>query len=155
MDASDFLRMFRYDHWANRECLGAMRAASSVSADSIGRMAHILAAQKLWLERLLGHPQSTPVWPTSTIDDCTELSEEMFRAWSKYLADLTPSGLDAEVEYRNTRGEAWSSRVEDILMHVLFHSAYHRGQVALQMRTAGLAPALTDFIHAVGQGLVE
>ena len=155
MDASDFLRMFSYDHWANREILAAMRAANSVSADIIGRAAHILAAQKLWLERLLGHPQSTPVWPTSTIDDCAELSEEMFRAWRKYLADSTPAALGAEIEYRNTRGEAWSSRVEDILTHVLFHSAYHRGQIALQMRAEGLTPAPTDFIHAIRQGLVE
>ena len=149
--------MFSYDHWANGECIGAMRAASSVSADSIGRMAHILSAQKLWLERILGHPQSLAVWPTLSIDDCAELSEEMFPAWRKYLADstTTPSGLDAEVEYRNTRGEAWSNRVEDILTHVLFHSAYHRGQIALQMRAAGLTPAPTDFIHAIRQGLVE
>ena len=155
MDASDFLRMFSYDHWANRECIAAMRAANFVPADIIGRMAHILSAQKLWLERLLGRPQSMPVWPTLTVDECAELSEETFSAWGKYLAGLTPTALDAEIEYRNTKGEAWSSRVEDILMHVLFHSAYHRGQVALQMRAAGLTPASTDFIHAIRQGLVE
>jgi uncharacterized damage-inducible protein DinB len=38
------------------------------------------------------------------------------------------------------------------LIHVLFHSAYHRGQIALQMRASGLTPAYTDFIHAVRQG---
>ena len=27
MHAKDFLRMFAYDRWANRECLAAMRAA--------------------------------------------------------------------------------------------------------------------------------
>ena len=155
MNASEFLRMFSYDHWANRDCIGAMRAAHSVSADSIGRMAHILSAQKLWLERLLGHPQSLPVWPTLTIDDCAELAEEMYSAWRKYLSDSTPTALAAEIEYRNTRGEAWSSRVEDILTHVLFHSAYHRGQIASQMRAEGLTPASTDFIHAIRQGLVE
>jgi len=38
---------------------------------------------------------------------------------------------------------------------VLMHSAYHRGQVALEMRSAGLQPAYTDFIHGVRQGFVE
>jgi uncharacterized damage-inducible protein DinB len=67
MDAKDFLRMFDYDSWANRECLTAMRgAADPVSPDIVGRMAHILSAQKLWLERILNHPQSLPVWPGST-----------------------------------------------------------------------------------------
>ncbi len=159
MHAKVFLRMFVYDHWANRECLAAMRAAVPVSADTVGRMAHILSAQKLWLGRILKQPQSLPVWPTATSDDCRALADEMAAAWRDYLARLgnqfAPGSLDDKVEYRNSKGEPWSSRVEDILTHVLFHSAYHRGQIALQMRASGVEPAYTDFIHAVRQGFVE
>jgi uncharacterized damage-inducible protein DinB len=164
MQAKDFLRMFTYDDWANRQCLVAMRASKSISADTVGRetvgrMAHILSAEKLWLERVLKQPQSMPVWPSSTIDDCTVLADEMSVAWQHFLTRLgnqfAPGSLDDKVEYRNSKGEPWSSRVEDILTHVLFHSAYHRGQIALQMRAAGTEPAYTDFIHAVRQGLVE
>jgi uncharacterized damage-inducible protein DinB len=159
MHVNDFSRMFAYDYWANRECLAAMRAAGSVSADIVGRMAHILSAQKLWLERILKQRQSMPVWPGSTIEDCMLLADEMSSAWRNYLtplaAQLPPRSLDDQVEYRNSKGEPWSSRVEDILTHVLFHSAYHRGQIALQMRSAAMEPAYTDFIHAVRQGFVE
>jgi uncharacterized damage-inducible protein DinB len=35
------------------------------------------------------------------------------------------------------------------------HSAYHRGQIAFQMRQTGHAPAYTDFIHGVRQGHVK
>ena len=59
------------------------------------------------------------------------------------------------MSYRNSKGEAWSSRKEDILMHVIMHSAYHRGQVATAMRAAGSTPAYTDFIHSVRQGFVK
>jgi len=159
MPTHDILRMFAYDHWANRECLAAMRAAGSVSADTVGRMAHILSAQKLWLERIQKQPQSMPVWPTATIEECWTLADAMSAAWRDYLARLgnqfAPGSLDDKVEYRNSKGEPWSSRVEDILTHVLLHSAYHRGQIALQMRASGMEPAYTDFIHAVRQGLVE
>ena len=159
MDAKDFLRMFAYDDWANRECLAAMRAVGSVSADTVGRMAHILSAQKLWLERILRQPQSMPVWPTLTIEDCMALADEMSSAWQNHLTRLAnrfaPGSLDDKVEYRNSKGEPWSSRVGNILTHVLFHSAYHRGQIALQMRSSGVEPAYTDFIHAVRQGFVE
>jgi uncharacterized damage-inducible protein DinB len=146
--------MFAYDAWANRACLAAM-TAGSVSPDIIGRMAHILSAQKLWLDRILKQRQSMPVWPGSTIEDCRELAEEMSSAWRSYLSHLSPGALDNKIEYRNSKGEPWSSRVEDVLTHVLFHSAYHRGQIALQMRGSGTEPAYTDFIHAVRQGLVE
>jgi uncharacterized damage-inducible protein DinB len=158
MDAKDFLRMFAYDDWANRECLAAMRAAGSVSADTLGRMGHILSAQKLWLERILKEPQSMPVWPSSTIEDCLALTDDLSPAWRNYLElgnQFAPRSLDDKVEYRNSKGELWSSRVQDVLMHVLFHSAYHRGQIALQMRASGTTPAYTDFIHAVRQGFVQ
>jgi uncharacterized damage-inducible protein DinB len=91
------------------------------------------------------------------------LADEMSSAWRSYLMQFTtqlgtqlPSGsLNDQVEYRNSKGQAWSSRVEDVLTHVLFHSAYHRGQIALQMRASGMEPAYTDFIHAVRQGFVD
>jgi uncharacterized damage-inducible protein DinB len=159
MQAKDFQRMFVYDSWANRECLAAIRAAGSGSADGLARMAHILSAEKLWLDRIQQHPQTMPVWPSSTVDDCLRLADEMSSKWRDYLtqfeAQVPGASLDGTVEYRNSKGEFWSSRVEDILTHVLFHSAYHRGQIALQMRASGITPAYTDFIHGVRQGLVE
>jgi len=155
MNAGDFLRMFAYDHWANRECLRAMSASGSASNGIVGRLAHILAAEKLWLDRIRQEKQSLPVWPSSTIDDCLALTDEMSKAWRNYLSGLAAGDLGKNVEYRNTKSELWSSRLEDVLMHVLFHSAYHRGQIALEMRRVGAEPAYTDFIHAVRQGLVE
>ncbi len=163
MRATDFQRMFAYDSWANRECLAAIRAAGSNSADCVGRMAHILSAEKLWLECIQKRSQSMPEWPSSTIDDCVRLAEEMASAWRDYLTELDAqlgaqapgASLENKLEHRNSKGEPWSSRLEDILTHVLFHSAYHRGQIALQMRASGVTPASTDFIHAVRQGFVE
>ena len=75
--------------------------------------------------------------------------------WREFLDRLPPDGFDDKIEYRSSEGEAWSSRVEDVLTHVLTHSAYHRGQAALEMRAAGLEPAYTDFIHAVRKGFVD
>jgi uncharacterized damage-inducible protein DinB len=150
-----FLKMFSNDHWANRECLTALRAASPPPPKVLRLLAHTLSAQKLWLERLQRIPQSIPVWPSSTIEDCIALADEMLLSWKKYLTELQPAGLENEIDYRNSKGESWSSRVEDIITHVLLHSAYHRGQTALEMRAAGLQPAYTDFIHGVRQGLVK
>jgi len=55
----------------------------------------------------------------------------------------------------NSKGETWSSQVNDVLLHVITHSAYHRGQIASDMRAAGLTPAYTDFIHAIRQEIVK
>jgi uncharacterized damage-inducible protein DinB len=146
--------MFVYDHWANRECLAAIARANEPT-DTLRRLAHILSAEKLWLERLRREPQRMPVWPTATLAECAALADDMKERWANYLGECPIPGFDQEVEYRNTKGEKWSSRVEDILTHVLMHSAYHRGQIALQLRAAGAEPAYTDFIHGVRQGLVD
>jgi uncharacterized damage-inducible protein DinB len=150
-----FLRMFSYDHWANREFLNALRSTAPPEPKALRLLAHTLSAQKLWLERLQRIPQSVAVWPSSTLEECSALADEMLSSWKMYLSDLPPAGFEQELEYRNSKGEPWSSRVEDILTHVVMHSAYHRGQAALEMRAAGLQPAYTDFIHGVRQGLVK
>jgi len=147
--------MFAYDSWANRQCLSAMQAARLVSSPTAGRMAHILSAEKLWFERLRHESQSLPVWPTASIQECLALADEIANLWRNYLTALQPGAFSEKIEYHNSKGEPWSSRVEDVLTHVLMHSAYHRGQVALEMRAAGAEPAYTDFIHAVRQGFVE
>jgi uncharacterized damage-inducible protein DinB len=54
----------------------------------------------------------------------------------------------------NTRGERYASRATDVLFHVVVHSAYHRGQVATDVRRAGGAPPVTDYVHATRTGLV-
>ncbi len=159
MHVKDFLRMFAYDDWANRECLACDAYCWIRSRGNGWTHGSHSSAQKLWLERILKQPQSMPVWPSSTIEECVALANEMSSAWHNYLTRLgnqfAPGSLDDTIEYRNSKGEPWFSRVEDILTHVLFHSAYHRGQIALQMRASGTEPAYTDFIHAVRRGFVE
>ena len=150
-----FLKMFSYDHWANREFLTVLSPPATPQPKVLRLIAHILSAQKLWLERMQAIPQSVSVWPASTIEECSVLADEMRASWEKYLGGLSPAGLTETVDYRNSKGEPWSSRVEDIITHVLMHSVYHRGQAALEMRAAGLQPAYTDFIHGVRQGFVK
>jgi uncharacterized damage-inducible protein DinB len=36
-----------------------------------------------------------------------------------------------------------------VLLHVVSHGAYHRGQIASDLRNSGGEPVLTDFIHWV------
>ncbi|HEU5359182.1 MAG TPA: DinB family protein, partial [Gemmatimonadales bacterium] len=50
------------------------------------------------------------------------------------------------VTYRNSAGLEFTSTVEDILLHVALHGAYHRGQVARALREGGAVPNATDYI---------
>jgi uncharacterized damage-inducible protein DinB len=154
MDLADyFRRQFAYDDWANREVARVLKAGAE-SPRSSQLLAHILAAERLWLERLTQQPQSTPVWPEFDLNHCETQFAELSGMWRAYLDKLSPSTLAAIASYKNSKGEPWTNTVQDVLTHVLLHSAYHRGQIATELRGRGFTPAYTDFIHAVRQGMI-
>ena len=150
-----FRRQFAYDAWANREVMSAIRAQAGEDERALQLMSHIVAAERLWLERLEQQPQSVPVWPKADLGWCEAQAVELKRLWTEYLQRIDGEDLAREISYKNSKGEAWENTVEDILSHVILHSAYHRGQIASHMRSIGQAPAYTDFIHGVRQGWVE
>jgi uncharacterized damage-inducible protein DinB len=156
MELLDHLRrQFVYDEWANREVLAGLEVVSLPQAKPLQLLAHIVSAERLWLGRIRKQPQSLPVWPDFTLDKCATQIAEVASLWREYFAQLSPMGLSETVAYQNSKGEPWTSTVEDVLTHVLLHSAYHRGQIASLIRGGGNTPAYTDFIHAVRQGLIE
>ncbi len=156
MNLADYLRrQFAYDEWANREVLNAIRASGAAKEKPLQLMAHILAVERLWLERLKQQPQSTPVWPEPDLAQCEAQAAEMGGLWLEFLDLITAGDVSQSIAYKNSKGEEWTSTIVDVLTHVAMHSAYHRGQIATQMRANGQTPAYTDFIHAVRQGSVK
>jgi uncharacterized damage-inducible protein DinB len=149
-----FRRQFEYEFWANAEVLRVLAGLSDPPA-STRLLAHIIAAQHLWLARLHNHPPRLAVWPDLTLAECATELREGETAWQSYLDGLSDDDLSGDCNYTNSKGEAWKSSVADILTHVGLHSSYHRGQVALEVRRSGSVPAYTDYVHAVRQGFIE
>ncbi len=156
MEFFDYLRrLFVYDHWANREVLQSLHAVETPPSRSLKLIAHVLGTEYVWLSRIQPQPPPLAVWPDLSLADCDEHSERLAGLWSDYLDSTTGERITRTVNYKNSKGESWSNSIQDILMHVVMHSAYHRGQIAADMRAAGHEPAYTDFIHAVRQEIVE
>jgi uncharacterized damage-inducible protein DinB len=155
LNLADYLRKeLTYDTWANREVLAAIGAAGGEDTRSLQLLAHILAAERVWLERLRQVTQSVPVWPKPALAWCQAEVENLGKEWHEYLELATAGDISQTISYKNTKGESWTSAIVDVLTHVVMHSAYHRGQIASHMRSIGMTPAYTDFIHGVRQGLV-
>jgi uncharacterized damage-inducible protein DinB len=149
-----FSRQFDYDFWANSEVLHALEASGG-PASSTQLLAHVVAAEKLWLGRLRNEPSRLAVWPDLSLTQCGSELHEAQAAWGSYLAGLDDADLSATCSYTNSKGEVWKNTVADILSHVVLHSSYHRGQIALDLRRSGGVPAYTDYIHAARKGLLE
>lgn len=144
-------RTFLYNDWAHREELTRL-CELPVPHDTAQRLfAHILATEWLWLGRIGRPARELDVWPDLTLEQCAAEIEPLREAWQIALRTVD---FHTTVEYHNSKGERWTSRVDDILTHVVMHGAYHRGQIATVLRQAGEAPPYTDFIHATRAGLL-
>ena len=150
---SQLERLLRYDLWANRAALKSLGQAIPPPR-SLKWMGHIIGAEFLWLARLEGQTSELPVWPDLSLKDCGRRLGELSHQLLEGPVKAGPKRLSEPISYTNSKGESWTSTVEEILTHIVIHSAYHRGQIAADVRAAGQAPAYTDYIHAVRQGFV-
>jgi len=154
MSVERFRRELVYDDWANRTVLRHLQRESSPPANCLAWFAHILGAQSEWLARLTATKSELPVWPKQTLDELEPALVRLRDDWTRFL-ELGSAELERSITYTNSKGQRWTSRVDDVLTHVLLHGSYHRGQIASAMREAGLTPPYTDFIHATRSGFVE
>jgi uncharacterized damage-inducible protein DinB len=149
-----FERLFAYDEWANREVVTQMKGAAP-SPRTLRLMNHVVAAELVWLARLERQSPPLPVWPDLPLAECEAQVRALPSKWRDWFADLEPADLDATIDYVNTKGAKFTSRVDDVLTHVTLHSAYHRGQIAADVRAGGKDPAYTDFIHCARSGFID
>src|SRR5205807_4186768 len=99
---------FVYDAWANREVLAGLSASPRPNPRPLRLLAHILSAERLWLERILQQPQSLPVWPDFTFEQCEAQITDLARLCREFLSQLSSAGLSEKVSYKNSKGEAWT-----------------------------------------------
>jgi uncharacterized damage-inducible protein DinB len=117
-------------------------------AKALRAFVHLLIAEREWLHRLEENRDTTgfDFWPGLSLSDCEALAGENETAYAALLERLAAPDLARTASYRNSKGVAYTTSYLDILTHVAFHSAYHRGQVAAAVRESGGEPAYTDYI---------
>jgi uncharacterized damage-inducible protein DinB len=138
--------MLAYNGWANTLAYSSIREQGDAGPDARRLFAHLMAAETIWLSRLLDDGPLIEPWPELTLEQCGRYVRELPGRWSEFIGMLSDAELDEGRSYTNSQGEEFTTKVRDVLQHVLTHSAYHRGQIALHLRALGLTPAVTDYI---------
>jgi uncharacterized damage-inducible protein DinB len=138
--------LFRYVAWADRRVLAALRDAPAAHSEGLPLFAHLLAAEHVWLSRLIQEPPRHPVWPTLDLAACEVLLAENEAGYREYLAALADDQVAADVSYTTSQGQPMTSTVLDILTQVITHGPYHRGQIAKIIGRTGGTATNTDYI---------
>lgn len=141
-------RLLAHLVWADRRILAAVEHDERVAADTdvLRTLAHVAGAEQVWLARLRGESSPVPVWPALSLDECATLFRASHDELARIATLLTAETLAREAAYVNSAGQAWRSRVDDVLVHVAMHGQYHRGQIVRAIRRLGGVPPATDYI---------
>ena len=163
MTRDDIRLLYEYDRWANRRVL---KAASTLSHQQFTRamsgsfhcvrdmLLHILGGEWIWLAYWRSPPDSLASLSElrarrdalfspeafANIDALQSRWTEVELEQSEFVNRVTNKSLAKMLPFRGTR-----LTLMHLMQHVVNHSTYHRGQVALTMRQLGAEPLATDF----------
>ncbi len=160
--AERYRRWFDYEKDSHAKVLAALEAAAKRAKETkqfrkaMGLAGHIVASRQVWLFRL-GAARQAPsnFFPGGlTLPELRRRFRRMHDAWSGYLSQATGKEIARSFDYRSTEGIWYRNRVEDILTTLFGHSLYHRGQIAMLLRSAGAEPPETDFVFWTREPIV-
>lgn len=132
-----------YNYEMNRRLIQLfIENKTTTDARTTSLLSHILNAQQVWNSRILGE---TPfgVWQLNPSDQLEKINQSVYEKSLKIIEKLP---LDKLILYQNTQGKRFSNSVCDILLHIVNHATYHRGQIASAFRAQGIEPLVSDYI---------
>ena len=147
-----------YNYWARDRVLASAeplspgeltRSLGSSFSSVLETLVHIHFAEWIWYQRWQG--SSPTAGPDNsrlvTIDALREAWHPLEQQIRRFVASLDPAGLARVIEYRTMAGQPGASPHWQMIVHVVNHGSYHRGQVATMLRQLGAKPAQsTDMI---------
>ncbi|HSL22280.1 MAG TPA: DinB family protein [Vicinamibacterales bacterium] len=155
MDADDLRTLLDYHYWARDRLLDAVTALTPEQLQRDLRssfpsvrdtLVHLCLVEWIWHARWHGR---SPTGPPRSPEEFTSL-EQIRAYWHEqesnvraFVAQLKEEDWSAEIDYRNTRGEAGRSSFAEMIRHLVNHGSYHRGQVTTMLRQLGASPART------------
>ena len=141
-----FVHLFKYNDWATRQTAESIMNLKKKNRKSEELLSHIISAQKIWLNRILGRNTVIDPWHKLTQEDWIPQSIPITAEWINLLESFKENDFERRIEYTNTKGEKFFNTVKDIIVQVINHSTYHRAQIAQLVRQSGGEPAKTDYI---------
>jgi uncharacterized damage-inducible protein DinB len=136
-------RLLSHNHEANRRFIDAVLGAGPAGERVAAILSHILNAHRIWNARLGGVSPVGDPREVRPADAWAPMDRENFE---RSVEVVEHADLARVVEYRDTKGNPHRNRAGDILLQVVTHSSYHRGQLALLLGQGGQSPPATDYI---------
>lgn len=139
-----FKELFEYSLHYNQKLADLFVAhANKAPEKALQLYNHILNAHHIWNHRIEGKKPDVGVWELNPLEKLKTMDQANFTQSVQILEKME---LEEVIHYSTSKGIPFQSSVREILFHVINHSTYHRGQIAMEFRQQGLEPLATDYI---------
>lgn len=136
-------KLIRYTELADRKYIDTFLHYNVPLAQAELLFSHILNTQFMWVARIEETPQRYDRFHQHVVGDFETLHEQVMADMYRLTDE---ADLSRVVQYVNNSGEVYRNSIGDMLMNIVHHSTYHRGQVATQFKRHGIMPPVTDYI---------
>lgn len=153
---SDVLRMhIEYAAWASKRLVETASQLTpeelnhdfkSADGSVLGTLAHVFAADRIWLARLQNTPQQFITEADRSLAILQNDWPALYGRWRKLLAGAAEEQAQAAVSYTDLKGHRWNQPLWQIVLHVVNHGTHHRGQVSGFIRALGHVPPVNDLV---------
>lgn len=140
-----FENFFSYNYQINDSLADRFKSYDyQLDAEIIRLANHVMNAHQVWLGRISGNNSLKSPWEDFPIQTFPLRNQELH---GQTMELLESEDLEKMISFKTFAGAGFEKKLSDILIHVVNHSTYHRGQLALLMRRDGLEPVPSDYIH--------
>ena len=150
--------LFAQKSWANNELFNALAAVNDAEHaeavhTAIRTLNHIYVVDRIFQAHLLGEPHgytATNTEATPELDDLQFSVAETDAWYESYVSRSSAQALGESLTFRFTDGDAGTMTREEMLLHVVTHGSYHRGNVGQVLKSISVAPPrdlYTKFLH--------
>ncbi|MFK7801073.1 MAG: DinB family protein [Anaerolineae bacterium] len=114
-----------------------------------GLLAHSLAAEIIWIERLNGNSPMI-LYGTDdfkSVEEIVDTWKEVRTRWQTYLNNLTDEQAMSICTFIGTEGNQRQCFIADIIQHVFNHATDHRSQMTPILYQLGYPTTSLDYIY--------
>ncbi|RAV29320.1 DinB family protein [Sinomicrobium soli] len=138
-----FRDIFEFHHHFNQKLAGQLLdLEEKLPERTVSLFSHSLNAHQIWNARII-RKKTLGVHQLHTLEECKRIDRENYDETLKILDERE---LDETIVYTNSKGDKFSNSIREILFHIANHHSHHRGQIVSDIRLAGVAPIVTDYI---------
>jgi uncharacterized damage-inducible protein DinB len=153
IDREFLVLQLEYTRWASERSLEAARELTGAELERdlrnsyggvLGTLVHLFQSDRVWLSRLQGRPRTTfaddgEKWDLDSLAVAWAKLGNEYQAWAASVTDA-----HSVLNYVNLAGKPGSLPLWQVIMHVVNHATYHRGQITTLLRQLGHKPIATD-----------